>query len=130
MKPDEIDTLEEFAAELMRLRRLSGLTLPQIVEEAGAGISTSTITNMCTGITLPTPYHLRTFLLAIGIEGEAEHEAWQRTRARLAPMRHRKYVLALEAEPPADASLHEKLDRIEAMLVELAREWGIGKRDV
>lgn len=138
MKPDEMETLDEFAEGLMRLRTASGLTRQQVkemVEDQGDEISTATISAICNGDYIPRPYYLRVFLQALGVEGD-ELEAWQRARDRMWFARRNQ-----KRNPPAKPVeadtvegqlflVRQQLARMEGMLLALAREWGINKRDV
>ena len=141
MKPDEMETLDDFAMGLMRLRNTSGLTREQVKElvlDAGEVISTATISAICNGDFIPRPYYLRVFLQALGVEGE-EQEAWQQARDRLWFNRQQtKRRQPAKVEPPQQPTsvegelflVRQQLSRMEGMLMALAREWGINKRDV
>lgn len=137
MKPDEIETQEDFALGLMRLRSFSGLTREQIREmvlDAGGDISVSSITGMCSGDFFPRPYYLRVFLQALGVEGD-ELDSWLRARDRLWAAQRARKRKPSPVDPPTGVEgelllIRQQLSRVEGMLLALAREWGIGKRDV
>lgn len=138
MKPDEFETVDDFAMGLLRLRNASGLTRAQIMElahDAGDEISTATISAICNGDYIPRPYYLRVFLTALGVADE-ELEAWLEARERLWVRRRfqRRNPPAVEEKPTGVEGelfmVRQQLARMEGMLLALAREWGINKRDV
>jgi transcriptional regulator with XRE-family HTH domain len=132
MKPEDMETLAEFAAELKYLRDRAGLSreeVEEIARDAGTPISHATVSNMCGGHVVPSKLSLRVFLNVVGVEDEEAHEAWQQARERFWKVRVRQ-ARERPAEPEDEYwELRKSLARIEGMLTALAREWGIGKRD-